>query len=137
MKTSEPGEDGDRSAPRGAWLERATERLQRGELPKDDRWFDDDSHAALINSELVGVIRLLNCFAQSRRDEAASRSELPRQLSQTDFVSSWDADGLGRVLGDFRLLRELGRGGMGIVYEAEQISLQRRVAVKVPPCLSG
>ena len=34
-------------------------------------------------------------------------------------------------LGDFRLLKEIGRGSMAVVYEALQLSLDRRVALKI------
>lgn len=51
-----------------------------------------------------------------------------RQGSGDDGAVSFDAP---RLLGDFQLLREIGRGGMGVVYEAIQLSLHRRVAVKI------
>jgi serine/threonine protein kinase len=41
-----------------------------------------------------------------------------------------------RKIGDFELVRQVGRGGMGVVYEAEQISLHRRVALKMLPFAS-
>jgi tRNA A-37 threonylcarbamoyl transferase component Bud32 len=54
---------------------------------------------------------------------AAAVTPLPGAFAKQDFT--------GRTLGDFRFIRRLGEGGMGQVYLAEQLSLQRRVAIKL------
>src|SRR5439155_15159676 len=66
------------------------------------------------------------------QDAAPRLHESAEEFPASAAASLEDIQPLGS-LGDFRILREIGRGGMGIVYEAEQISLGRRVALKVLP----
>src|SRR3974390_67957 len=72
----------------------------------------------------------------SRVERETSEETLPWNL-QRDRVSLGDLT--GRTLGDFQVERLLGRGGMGEVYLATQISLSRPVALKVlrPECVTN
>jgi formylglycine-generating enzyme required for sulfatase activity len=66
------------------------------------------------------------------REEDAPRGREPSFFRQREQEPVSLAPGLapGRVVGDFRLVALIGQGGMGQVWEAEQLSLRRRVAVK-------
>lgn len=97
------------------------------ELREDlSAFFDigDDLH------RLSGALKLI-----TGRDSDSGVSDSWKAVSGFESTPDRPPDNrsTGRRLGDFRLLRVIGRGGMGIVYEAEQCSIKRRVALKVLP----
>ena len=96
------------------------ERCRQGEHPALSEYTERHVEHAEEIRELFPFLMELEGIAAEEADVAAT------------MQSAGDAPHPPQI-GDYRIIREVGRGGMGVVYEAQQESLARRVALKILP----
>ena len=106
-------------------IEGLTAQLQGGEEVDLDALAAEYPDRADQIRSLLPALELLGDLRSSSLSTSCSKGSALLQPAMIDGV-----------LGDYRIIREVGRGGMGIVYEAQQISLRRKVALKVLPFAS-
>jgi hypothetical protein len=100
-------------------VEEFTQRVREGKLPDIEEYASRYPELAGRIRELFPTLMLLEGMAAAGGSAAAET--MPSSLSP------------GSVFGNYRIEREIGRGGMGIVYEAVHVLLEKRVALKVLP----
>ncbi len=91
------------------------DRRRRGETPSMAEYIERYPHLACDIRELFPALVLMDDLDPRPAELCPPPNPVPAPVRQ---------------VGDYRVLREIGRGGMGVVYEAVQVSLGRRVALK-------